>query len=273
MLKNNLITTLSVLFTASILFISCKKDNHPSPVPDPDPVSKKIWKIKTNENDSTLFAYTTTGELHKVITTEEGMGNNVVTYTFIYTPDSKLSEISSTTGLKYKFLYESNTLKLTENYLGANKLSENHFEYSNNKVSAATVLTAFPGNNGGTLYKPTFKTTYTYDAAGQLKKVISYTVNPNTNAPTKVNEKEINQYDNNKNPLGILSPLSMVHIHDIPGEHNIIKETLYGENMQVEEITLNSYVYDKDNYPVTSTSTATPAGGTPSTINFKYYYK
>jgi hypothetical protein len=70
MLKNNLIITFSVLFTASIFFISCKKHD----IPSPNPVAKKIWKIKTNDSDSTLFAYTTWGELHKVITTEEGSG-------------------------------------------------------------------------------------------------------------------------------------------------------------------------------------------------------
>jgi hypothetical protein len=271
MLKNNLIITFSVLFTASIFFISCKKNDIPGP--NPNPVEKKIWKIKTNDSDSTLFAYTTSGELHKVITTEEGSGNDVVTYTFIYTPTSKVSEISSTAGDKHKFVYEGNRLKLTENYVGANKVSENHFEYSDNRVSAIIVLTPSPGNNGANLYKLTFKTTYTYAGSGVLKKVTSYAVNPNTNAQTKVNEKEINQYDNNKNPLGILSPLTMARIFEFAGEHNITRETLYDGMGDVEETTLNSYVYDNDKYPVTSTSTITPATGSPTTNNFKYYYK
>jgi hypothetical protein len=134
MLKKNLITKISFLFTAAIVFTSCNKDDLHNP--NPNPAEKRIWKIKTNDIDSTLFAYTTSGELHKVITTEEGSGNDVVTYTFIYTPTSKVSEISSTAGDKHKFVYEGNRLKLTENYVGANKVSENHFEYSDNRVSA-----------------------------------------------------------------------------------------------------------------------------------------
>ncbi len=270
MLKNNLITKLSLLFAATIFFISCHKDDYPYPIPDT--AAKKIWKIKTNDNDSTLFAYTTTGQLFKVITTEEGAGNNVVTYTLLYDPGSKVTEISSSTGVKHKFLYEGNKLTFSQNFEGANKVSENYFEITNNRISSNTLMSPFPGH-GAITYKPTFKTTYTYDAAGQLKKVTSYTVNPNTNAQIKVNEKEINQYDNNKNPLGILAPLTLVGIYDLPGEHNIIKETLYDDEGQIKETTVNGYVYDADKYPVTSTSTITPAIGSPTTKAFKYYYK
>jgi hypothetical protein len=273
MVKNKLATTLSVLFSVSIFFISCKKNDIPGTKPSPNPVAKKLWKIKTNDNDSTLFAYTTTGELHKVIKTEEGSGDDVVTYTFIYTPTSIVSEIATSMGEKHKFVYEGNRLKLIENYVGPNKASEYFFEYSDNRLSTTFVRTPSRANNGGPLYNPTFKITYSYDASGELKKVASYAINPNTNAQTKVNEKEINQYDNNKNPLGILSPLTLARAFEFAGEHNITRQTLYNRLGQIEETTMNSYVYDDDKYPVTSTSTLTPNIGSPTTTNFKYYYK
>lgn len=272
MRNKQMFTTLLSLLTSVLLLVSCNKDDDYHN-PGPGPTTKKIWKIKTNENDSTLFAYTTSGQLHKVISTEKGIGDHVVTYTFLYDPTSKVTEISSTIGVKYKFLYEANRPKFTENYVGAKKVSENYFEYTNDRVSSVTVLSPFPGNDNNATYRPTFKTIYSYDGAGNLSKASSYVVNPSTNAQTKINEREINYYDDSRNPLEILATLTLVRIFEIPGKHNIIKETLYDDDGQVEETTQSAYVYDNNKYPMTSTTVITAPGRAPITTNFKYYYK
>lgn len=265
MFNKHLTASLSVLLMAVIFLMSCNKNND---ILNPEPTSKKIWKIKYSESDSTLFAYTTTGQLHKVI-----YGGGSSTHTFIYDALHRLAEISSAAGVKHKFIYENNKLRLTENYQGLNKVSESVFEYTGDKITTNTLFTRFDSANGVSVYRPAFKVTYTYNNLGDIIRVAAYQKQVNGSQLYKYSEKVIEQYDNARNPLAVLNYLSLLTIYDIQGRKNILKEKTYDALGNIEETTVNTFQYDNANYPVSGTSTVTPAGGTPFTISSTYFYK
>jgi hypothetical protein len=184
-----------------------------------------------------------------------------------------VTEISSTTGLTFKFRYEANQLTLSETFHAGKKLSENYYQYENNRLGSTTLFSPTAHGNGDVTYKPTFKTTYAYDGSGRVEKFTSYTVNPATLAQTKVSEKQINQYDNSKNPLTMLNSVTLATFFEFQSDNNINKETSFDQDGKVEETTVNSRVYDSNNYPVTNTAVKSPALGVPETTVTKYYYK
>lgn len=259
-----------IIAFGSIAFSSCKKD-HSESVPPPVE-AKKLWKVKMNESDSILLAYTTTGELSKVITTTDGDGQSLTTYTMLYDPSSRLTEISSSDGRKHKFVYENGQLKLAENYQGTKKVSENYFEFANGRIVSNTLFMPLP-NNEVITYKPTFKVSYAYGNSGDVVNTTTYTMNPNGTVLKKYSERIIEQYDDSKNPLSVLKYLTLLSVYELPGNKNILKEKLLDSDGGVEEATINTYVYDAEKNPISATSVLTPAGGSPITTNFKYYYK
>lgn len=264
-----------VLAAGIAILAGCNKQpvTRIDPVPIPVPAAKKLWKIKSGEHDSTLLAYTTAGELLKVISTKGGPGTEPLTYTFMYDASSRVTTIYSNTDLTYKFVYEAGQLKLTENYAGSKKVSENYFQYVSNKLSSTTMFKAYPKENGVVTYLPVLETKYTYDVTGHLKKASSYTIDNKTHVLTPVGQKEISQYDNSSNPLSVIRSLTMVSLYEIPGEHNTLREIVYGSDGFLEETTVNHYVYDANDYPVSGISTVTPEGSNPVTKAFAYYYK
>jgi len=265
MLNKHLVKALSVLLIATISLISCNKKDV---FPNPNPVTKKIWKIKYNESDSTLFAYTTTGQLHKVI-----YRDGTSTHTFLYDASNRIAEISSAAGVKHKFVYENNRLRLTENYQGLNKVSESIFDYTGDKITNNTLYIRFDSANGVSVYRPAFKVTYTYNSTGDATQITAYQKQVNGPQFYKYSEKVIEQYDSAKNPLAVLSYLSLLTIYDIQGSKNILKEKTYDALGNIEETTVNTFQYDDAKNPVSSISTVTPTGGTPFTISCTYYYK
>lgn len=265
-------TKLSVLLTTALFLFSCNKNNdHPNP--GPAPAAKKIWKIKINQTDSALFAYTTTGLLHKVISTDNGNGSNTSSFTFQYDATNRITEISSAEGVKHKFVYENNRLRLTENFQGLNKVSENVFEYAGDKIITNTLFSRFDSTNGMSVYRPTFKVTYSYDNNGDVAKVIEYQKQVNGPLFYKLSERVIQQYDNAKNPLAVLNYLTLLTLYEIQGNKNILKQKLYDALGNEEESTVNTFQYDDAKYPISGTSTVTPGGGSPITASLIYYYK
>ncbi len=273
-----LISKLSILLAGAIILVSCNKNDAlkpgpiPEPAPTPTPVTKRLFKITTRDHDSTLFAYTTTGQLFKIISTEGAKAGEPLTYTFMYNPDSTLAEIYTNVNFKYKFVYINNQLSHSENYVNGEKVSENRFTYVGNKISSNVLFTAYPRKDYIT-YKHTFKTTYDYDANSDLKQLVSYALDTGSYAHTKLDEKNIHQYDNSKNPLSIISQLALVSMYEMPGEHNIVKEISLDAEGNVQSSISNTYTYDTDKYPVSRITIETPKDGPVVTRNYKYYYK
>jgi hypothetical protein len=265
MQNKHLITRASAMLIALIFLISCNKKDD---LANHNPVSKKLRKIKFTETDSTLFTYTTTRQLHKVI-----YGSGAPAYTFLYDPSNRIAEISSTTGVKHKFIYENNRLRLAENYLGLNKVSESVFDYTGDKITTNTLYIRFDSANGVTVYRPSFRINYTYNSNGDATRITAYQKQVNGHQFYKYTEKLIEEYDNAKNPLAELSYLSLLTIYDIQGSKNILKEKTYDALGNIEETTVHTFQYDNAKNPVSGISTITPTGGTPFTISRTYYYK
>lgn len=268
--SGNLLKAAVIIALGFMFFSSCKKDQSESNLIPDD--AKKVWKIKRNDTDSILLAYTATGELFRVITTTDGDGQSLTTYTMLYDPASKLTAIGSNDGRKYEFVYEKGQLKLTENYQGAQKVSENRFDFENGRMTSNTLFMPFT-NNEVVTYKPTFKISYAYNSAGDVEKAITYTMNPNGAILKKYSERIIEQYDNSNNPMAVLKYLTLLSIYELPGSKNVLNGKLLDADGTMEEATVNTYVYDSEENAVSSTSLLTPVGGEPIITNFKYYYK
>ena len=266
--NKHLVKIFSSLLIATIAIISCNKKDV---FPNPNPVTKKIWKIKYNEIDSILFTYTASGQLHKVISTSQVGGNPNLTYTFLYDNANRVTEIKGAGG-KHKFAYENNRLKLTENYEGTKKVSENIFSYTGDKITTNTLFYRFINDNGISVYRPIFKTEYSYNNTGDVHTIINYHKQANGSQFYKYGEKVIEQYDNAKNPLAVLYYLNLVTIYDIQGSKNILTEKMYDAMGNIEETTVNTYQYDDAKNPISAICTITPTGGTSFSAAIAYYY-
>jgi hypothetical protein len=261
------------LLLAAIFFVSCQKDTVTPPVIDPQPTGSLLHKVTINDTDSLVFDYAGNGALQKITSTEFVVGGGPAIFNFQYDPAGKVKEISSNAGVRYKFVYESGILKLTENFLNNLKVSENNFVWAGNRIISNTVFTGVDMGNGTVIYKPSYKATYQYDASGLLKKLSTFIINGATNEATLENERVIDQVDNNYNPLVVMEPLNLVAFLEINMPKNILKETLYNNQGVAEEITENNFVFDNQKRVISAVSSVSEPGHTPTPINVKYFYK
>ena len=241
------------------------------PQPSEPPKAKKLAKVTMNDADSIVFNYSSSGMLQKIISTEYKVNDKPVVFNLSYDAAGNTSEVNSSGGTRYNFIYQENKLILIENYLNGKKVAENNIGWLDGKVGSKTIFTGKDTDNGGTLYNPTFQVKSQYDGEGRIAKLSSYTIKPGY-VFDLVSEKVINQYHNSENPLHVLSSLDLIRFEQSP-LNNILKETLYNEKGEVDEITVNSYVFDNDNYVISAISVVTETGYSPTTISFKYFYE
>ncbi|HEY0677124.1 MAG TPA: hypothetical protein VGD17_02515 [Chitinophagaceae bacterium] len=257
-----------LLAIAAIAFVSCKKDK--SGPGNPGNQTKKISRIEENGSTTASFEYNTDGTLKKVSTKFDGPQTAV--FSFTYDNQKRPIEVASDQGFKSKYVYVNNVLKLTENFEGATKVSENNFAYENGKLKSNTVFTAVPQPGGNTEYHPTYRAVYHYYPTGAVQKVSTYILNPLSGELELMFEYVYQQYDDKKNPLAVMSDFSQVIMFHPIHVNNPLIEKLYGANGIVDETTQNVYTYDAAGYPLTCKSTVTPTGGTPLVKDIKYIY-
>jgi hypothetical protein len=261
------------LLLATSFFVSCNKDTVVPPVTNPVPTGNLLHKVTLNNTDSMVFDYTVDGKLQKITSTEFEEGNGPATFNFQYDAAGRVKEITSNASVRYSFIYEGDHLKMTENFIGNEKVSENNFVWNGNRITSNTVFMSIPQGDGSIKYKPTFKAMYQYDASGLLKKLATFTVNKNTYETTLINERVIEQVDDNYNPLSIMEPLNLVAFSEIHMPRNIIKESLYDGQGVKEEMTENSFVFDSQKRVISAVSNVSEPGHVPTPITVKYFYK
>jgi antitoxin component YwqK of YwqJK toxin-antitoxin module len=257
-----------ILAVASIGFTSCKKDKS-GPGNNPGTQTKKITRIEENGITASTFGYNTDGTL-KTVTTK--LENNTVTFNLTYDAQKRPAEFVSNEGYKAKFIYQNNVLTLTENYEDGEKVSENSFTYENGKVKSNTLLMGYPQEGGNIIYKPVYRSVYTYYANGAVQKVSTYILNPFEDELELQFEYVYQEYDDKKNPLSVMADFSQVLMYQPVNVNNSKIEKLYNALGEIEETTQNVYTYDAAGYPVTLTSTVTPTGEQPTVKNVKFFY-
>jgi hypothetical protein len=257
-----------ILAVSSIGFTSCKKDKS-GPGNNPGTQTKKISRIEENGVTTSSFGYNADGSL-KTVTTK--LDDHNVTFNFTYDNQKRPLEFVSSEGYKSKFVYQNNALTLTENYDGNEKVSENSFTYENGKVKSNTLFTGYPEPDGSIIYKPTFRSIYTYYGSGAVHKVSTYILNPFSDELELQLEYVYQEYDDKKNPLSVMADFSQVLMYQPVNTNNPKVEKMYNGLGEVEEITQNAYTYDAAGYPVTLTSTVTVTGEQPTVKNVKFFY-
>jgi len=263
--------TLLVLSIATIGFASCKKDkSNPGPDPDPTPVEKKLTSIEENGVRTASFTYNADGTLKEIQAFFDP--GNATTFVYTYNAQKKPVELVSDEGYKVKYVYENGVLRLTENYDGAQKVSENSFVYENGKMKSNTMLAGFPQPDGSILYKPTFRVVYTYNANGSVQKISNYVKTGLGDNLELEDEYVYMSYDSKKNPFSVIADFSQVLLFQPVHINNPLTEKYLDAAGATLETTENVYTYDAAGYPLTVKSTVTPTGGTATVTNTKFNY-
>jgi hypothetical protein len=251
-----------VLAVASLAIAGCKKDKGPKPVEQ----AKKISRVEENGQTNASFQYNADGSV-KSLTVDQGIP---VTFTFTYNAQKKVSEVNTGDGMKSTFVYEGGILKLTENFEDGQKVSENNFVYENGRLKSNTLFTGFPEGNG-TVYRPTYRRVFHYNANGNVQKVSIYALDDDEQLALE-SEFVYTQYDNKKNPLTAIADFSQAVLYEPISVNNPLTEKWQSPNGAVLETTQNEYTYDAAGYPVTLKATTTPQGGAATVRNVKFFY-
>jgi hypothetical protein len=254
-----------LLAVASITFTSCKKDKGNS---NPVEQTRKLSRIEENGQTTATFTYNTDATLKTLLIDFGPFGSTA--FEFTYNAQKKISQVVSSEGFTSKYSYEGGNLVWIENYEDGEKIGENDFQYENGKVKSNTVLTPYPDGNGNVVYKPTFRTIYTYYASGNVQKISTYVLGANNQLELD-HEYVYQQYDGKKNPLAVMSDFSQAFMYQPISINNPLIEKWYNATGGVDETTENEYTYDAAGYPVTIKSTTT-TGGTPTVRTTKLYY-
>lgn len=178
----------------------------------------------------------------------------------------------------YKFYYANGQLDRIElTYAGANPNNTTPrliFQY---RYSGGRLVEGITYAEEVREEKLSGRTTYTYDANGDVKTETTEERDASTNTYRLVREKGF-EYDAKPNPLKRWSDL-LPHFGEFfsPSVHNIARQTtVEGPNRQVMETLTRTYTYNEKGWPVTATELAQypAATGIPSTTrNLVFTYQ
>lgn len=265
MLKNiTKYAAVAVVAAASIFATSCKKDKEPAN--NPAGGSRQLIKVEQGATLTTSFEYNADSKLSKMIT-KEGQVSNTVDFT--YGADKKLATINSSI-LQLKFIYTTGALSKVEYYATLPQLkltSYVDFVNQNGKVKESKVFavidqTTIAGD----------KTTFTYNAAGDVATSSQYQWNAVQNAYV-LEQTTTYEYDGKTNPLAITAEFAQAFGGAI-SSHNITKEVVRNAQEQVIETNVYAYTFDDKGYPVTATQkTTTKENPNEVTTTLKFTYK
>lgn len=251
-----------VLAVASVAIASCKKDKGPQPAEQ----TRKISRVEENGQTNAAFQYNADGTV-KSLTVNQGIP---VTFNFLYNAQKKVTEVNTADGFKSTFVYEGGVLKLTENFEDGEKVSENNFVFENGRIKSNTLFTGFPQGNG-TVYRPTYRRVFHYNANGNVQKVSIYALDDDEQLSLE-SEFVYPQYDNKKNPLTGIAEFSQAVLYEAISVNNPLSEKWQSPTGTVLESSQNEYTYDAAGYPVTLKVTTTPQGGAATVRNVKFFY-
>lgn len=258
--------TVLMLAVASIAFTSCKKDKGNPTDPDPVGQTKKLSRIEENGQLTASFTYNADGTLKTLYT----VFGSAVTFEFNYDAQKKVSQVTSTEGGLYKYIYENGLLARVDNLIDTQKIAENVFQYENGKVKSNTLYTINTDENGFVTKIATFKTVYFYNGGGSVQKVSTYVLSGAGQLELD-HDYVYDQYDSKKNPLAVMGDFSQAVLYQPVSANNPLTEKWVNANGSIDETTVNEYTYNADGYPATVKSTTT-TNGTPTVRTSKLFY-
>ncbi|HYE56560.1 MAG TPA: hypothetical protein VD996_17045 [Chitinophagaceae bacterium] len=261
---------LAALFVAIAItgLVSCKKDKAKDPVPEAP--ARMLSSIEENDFRVAAFTYNSDGTIKEIHTSTSP--GNTTTFTFTYNAEKKPVEFVSDEGYKSRYVYLNGTLDRTENFENGKKVSESVFTYENGKIKSNTLFTGFPQHDGSVLYRPTFRTVYTYHTNGWLMKTSAYVLSQPGGSLELDHEYVYYTYDDKKNPLFVISEFSQIMLHQPVQANNPLIERRLNAQGAIEETTMYSYTYDAAGYPLTARASTAVQTGDPLIINTKFNY-
>lgn len=251
---------LMILLGLVLAITACKKDD-PAPV-NPDPQQNRLTKV-SNNFQSTELKYNPNGSMQS-ITMKDQNGTSILTYVFNYVAD-KISTVQSG-AFKYKYTYTGNLVTNVEMY---NALQDRvrmwEYSYTGNRLMLITEHgKGQPGEK-----KPYSRTAYTYNAAGNITRVVVHDyIN---NAWVYTGENILSAYDDKPNtswPLEVYPYVPLLETN----KNNPGKVELTDELANVVQTTLHTYTYDAKGRPLTRKTTIKTPGLPDDIIDTQYAY-
>lgn len=262
------------IFAMSLLFtVACKKDKDGGDGPIVEPGAKKITRIENDANNYITFEYNGDGTLKKIHNvSEEDEEALTGVMNLSYNANKKIDEITNANGSRIKYLYTNNVVTSTDIFDELdNKVAYTEFSYQGNKLASATLKVPFENEQGENDVYTVLRAEYQYYANGDVKEVHAYLPNMMTGELEKSTVTKYEQYDDKVNPLSQLGEISVLFFADVSGR-NVRLQKEFDANGTLEETITNEYTYDAQGFPTACKETTTPAGGTASVRNVKYFY-
>ena len=266
-----------LLICATTLFVACSSSSDDAPVPTPTPPTPP-----TQSTDVLLSRFETTR-----------YGNYFENFTY---NGNKLVKTNRPGNVEVKFTYTGNLITLSENFknnvLATNVVST--YDFANEKISetfqtdffatsAKRLKTKlfFPNSQGITEFQlldvnssggETLKATgsltivngnlikYTYTSI-EYNEVVNYTYDTKKNA-----RRNITGFNN------ILLLSEELSLNNVLTTNEIRNNTSGGTPTQTITNTNFTYIYNSNNYPVSSTGSETVNGGTATAFTTNYFY-
>lgn len=261
------------LLTVVVLFSACTKEFEPAPTdPQNNPGNgneKKLSKMEYDDGSYTSINYNTAGQIAKLTVVQKPTPNNGTTvYTLTYN-GTKLTEMVSNDGYKFKYTYTGNDVTKVEMYAPNNSLMVYYeYTYKDGRLwrTDAYNIYGMPASN-----VPSVRFENEYYANGNLKKMVTYYKNYTSGALQKTGEYEITEYDSKRNTSLIFENNPFIPMNNlIP--NNPTKEKHYDEQGTVYATVTHSYTYDADGHPLTRTSVVKETGLPDETTITRFYY-
>lgn len=230
------------------------------PEPDQQVNGKKLSKIEYEDGYQNIN-YNDNGTINRIVVHTEHGGNSsdTETFTFLYN-GTKLTEIHSNTGVKYKYSYNNDLVIKTEAF-NANGIKAVFYEYTykNGQLWKTEVYASLPGNpDPGSPYS---RFEQDYDAKGNIEKVTVYYRDPFTHQLEKTYEYIMDEYDNKTNTSILFESNPYIPLENF-NPNNPLKELRYNALAELEETVIHTYTYNQAGHPLTRT-TVTKAPGQP----------
>ena len=250
-----------IAFLAITTFFACKKDNDKD---NDQPAGSRLVEQRTGD-DYVKLEYGANGKVNKAIVLDEDFTNSEeVTYNISYNAAGRISEVLSSNNEVFQPVYENGRLTKATIMQDNQEIGSTEYTYENGLVKDAIVkFKVFD------VEMVTMKFSFTYDAQQRVNQSRMWIHNPITNDLELAGHTEI-EYDSKKNPLYDFSDF-MLLMWEIPAVNNVVKETEYDSDNEVDEIRDFNYTYNADQYPVQAVMSTSVRGEVWNTIlEFKY---
>ena len=250
------------VFMTTLTLVACKKNDD---LPGQEP--EQLLELR-HGNEFVKLQYDAAGKVSKAIVKDEVITDgDEVQYTISYNAQGKIAEMLSSDGETVRAVYTNGRLTKAEYVAGNQVYGFTEYEYQNNLVK--TIRMKGADNNNNTVTVMLFE--LTYNAQNQVVKSEVSIRNPFADVLEKAGYTLLD-YDSKKNPLYDMGDL-MLLLLEVPAANNVIKETQYEADDELEETREYTYTYNSKNLPTGAVLKSTFPGQPATTSNVTYTYR